>query len=106
MANNELMPAKQEGYRPVTVEEELAITKSGSELLHSTNLMHIADARLRLVEEQKANLLRQLDDARKAIAAAQKKHAETLDKLGVVMGDTNGIKNVDGVWYLREAKKE
>lgn len=107
--DNELMPAKVTGYRPATVEEELRFTKSGAELLQATNLLQLADARLLGLEEKKANLLRQLEDARKAIAAAQATHTAVLDALGIAVGDDKALKNVDGVWYLREkaeAKKE
>lgn len=102
---NELMPAKIEGYRPATVEEELSLVKSGSDLIHAANLMQLADARLLGLEEKKENLLRQLDDARKALAAAQLRNNATLDKLGLAVGDEKAVKHVDGVLYIRAVKK-
>lgn len=99
---NEIMPEKLAGYRPATIEEELRFTKSGGELLQATNVLQLADARLLGLEEKKSNLMRQLDDARKAIQAAQVRHTAVLDSLGIAVGDDKALKNVDGVWYLRE----
>ena len=106
--SNEIMPAKQKGYRPATVEEELKFTKSGGELLHATNQMQLVDARLLTLEEKKENLLRQLKDAQTSVAAAHVQHAAVLDALGIEVGDNDGLKKVDGIWYIREKadKKE
>lgn len=101
---NELMPEKLDGYRPATIEEELALTKSGADLGASMNRLFLVDAKLKLLEAEKVNLMRDLDDARKAIAAAQSRSNATLDNLGLPLGDDKALKEVKGVLYIREAK--
>lgn len=86
-AKQELMKPEEEGYRRMTTEEELAVTKAAGAADRARLALHIKQ--------------RELEDALADQKIAQAQVAEAMKKLGVHPKDSAGIKKVGELLYVR-----